>query len=121
MNTDIERIIRKLAVEPIRSVHLNSCFEIFVTFKNGRVVKQKLDLYFRLFLSIWDNVKYLQRIDEEENDEDRRAFVPDTNRIFYVLGLKNGDRFKSVTQSGIECYTRLVSDLPYFDSYNKSV
>lgn len=107
VDPDVERIIRRLSIEPIQSIHLNSYFEIFVTFKNGRVKKQKMDLYFRMFLSILNNVKCLEKIDEKENDDDRRAFVPDTNRLFYVFGLKRGDRFKSVSQSGTECFTRL--------------
>lgn len=107
VDTDVERIIRRLSVEPIRSVRLNSCFEIIVTFKNGRVIKQKLDLYFRCFLCILDSVKSLEKIEEEENVEDRRAFVPDANRMFFVFGFKRGDRFKSISQSDVECFTRL--------------
>lgn len=107
VDTDVERIIRRLSVEPVQSVHLNSNSEIIVKFKNRRIVKQKFDTYFRIFLSILDNVKRLEKITEQENDEDRRSFVPDTNQRYYVFGFRRGDRFKSVSQSGVEFFTRL--------------
>lgn len=109
VDTDVERIIRRLSVEPVQSVHLNSNSEIIVKFKNRRIVKQKLDTYFRIFLSILDNVKRLEKImdNEQENEEDRRSFVPDTNQRYYVFGFRRGDRFKSVSQSGVEFFTRL--------------
>lgn len=107
VDADVEKIIRRLSIEPILSVCLNACSEITVKFQNGRVVKRKSDLYFTAFLCILNKVKYLEKIDEEENDEDRRAFVPDANHLFYLFGFKSGDRFKSVSQSGVECFTRL--------------
>lgn len=107
VDTDAERIIRRLSIEPIQSVVLNSYSEIIVVFKNKRVVKQKMDTYFRIFLSILDNVERLEKITTEENNEDRRNYVPNANHRYYVFGFRRGDRFKSYTQSGVEFFTRL--------------
>lgn len=107
-DADLEGVIRKFAVEPVESVFVNSWGECVVSFRNERIVKQKMDTYFKIFLSIMYDLKTLERVTNVEK-ENLRNFIPDDNRHYYVFGFRSGDLFKSVSQSGTEIFTRLSS------------
>ena len=105
---EIEAIVRRLSVRPVKSMRLNSDLILEVFFEDGCIVRQKVDTYFRMFLAIADNLERIEKVSEDSVEKvDARTFVPDSNPRFRVFGLERGDIFRSVKKSGVEFFTRL--------------
>lgn len=99
------KLILKHAVEPVKSVTINSNLELVVRFiQNDRIVKGKIDVGFRLFINVMNHIHSVSK-----DDNDTNMYVKESLHYFQFLGFKPHDKANIVGEHGDKFFIEFSS------------